>query len=369
MPAEGDPEKHIGLHTWYSMSQTSYLQWLPDGRGLIAIAAVQSSPSQVWYVSYPGGEARRITNDLNSYSGLSLTGDASALVAVQSETTSRVWVGSTGDPASVREITRGRQDGGNGVAWVGDGNIVFTAPDSSQNMQVWITAADGTGRRQITMEGSYNALPAVCGGGRYLVFVSDRAGTPHIWRSDIDGSNARQLTNGESEWYPSCAPDGTWITYGTRTPNSVGVSRIPIDGGAPVRIWDRYGQSQISPDGKSILVKEFEAVEPKVRIIPASGGDLIRTFDLNSDFGGSRQLEWAEAGAALLYARTSGGVSNIWRRPVDGGEPKQVTNFTSDEITWFAVSRDGKRLALARGTTTSDVVMIRDVTRSQVETQ
>ncbi len=59
--------------------------------------------------------------------------------------------------------------------------------------------------------------------------------------------------------------------------------------------------------------------------------------------------------------KTSGGVSNIWRRPLDGGEPKQVTSFTSDRITAFAVSRDGKRLALARGTTTSDVVLIKDL--------
>jgi hypothetical protein len=42
-----------------------------------------------------------------------------------------------------------------------------------------------------------------------------------------------------------------------------------------------------------------------------------------------------------------------------------VTSFTSDSITRFAVSRDGKRLALARGKTTSDVVLIRDLKRGQ----
>ena len=59
--------------------------------------------------------------------------------------------------------------------------------------------------------------------------------------------------------------------------------------------------------------------------------------------------------------KTSGGVSNVWRRPLDGGEPKQVTSFTSERITSFAVSPDRKRLALARGETTSDVVLIRDL--------
>jgi hypothetical protein len=66
-------------------------------------------------------------------------------------------------------------------------------------------------------------------------------------------------------------------------------------------------------------------------------------------------------GAALLHIKTVGGVSNVWMLPLDGGEPRQVTAFTSQRITRFAVSRDGKRLALARGTTSSDVVLIRDL--------
>jgi Tol biopolymer transport system component len=134
---------------------------------------------------------------------------------------------------------------------------------------------------------------------------------------------------------------------------------MPIDGGAPVRIWHRPGWSGISPDGKSVLVGD--AADAKVTIVPADGGEPIRSFDTVSELGGSGAVHWSADGAALLYVKTIGGVSNIWRRPLDGGEPKQVTAFTSQRITSFAVSRDGKRLALARGTTSSDVVLIRDL--------
>ena len=48
------------------------------------------------------------------------------------------------------------------------------------------------------------------------------------------------------------------------------------------------------------------------------------------------------------------------KRNVDGGPPKQLTNFTSDQIFGFDISRDGKQLALARGTQASDVVLISD---------
>jgi Tol biopolymer transport system component len=61
---------------------------------------------------------------------------------------------------------------------------------------------------------------------------------------------------------------------------------------------------------------------------------------------------------ALDYRSTRGGASNIWRQARAGGPPKQLTNFKSDLVFSFAWSRDGKQLALARGTTSSDVILI-----------
>ena len=55
-----------------------------------------------------------------------------------------------------------------------------------------------------------------------------------------------------------------------------------------------------------------------------------------------------------------GGVGNLWLQSIDGAGQKQITNFTSDLISNFAISRDGKRLAISRGNTTLDVVLIKD---------
>jgi hypothetical protein len=52
------------------------------------------------------------------------------------------------------------------------------------------------------------------------------------------------------------------------------------------------------------------------------------------------------------------GVSNIWAQPIDGTSPKQLTSFTSDEIFWFDLSRDGKASLFSRGRVSKDVVMI-----------
>jgi Tol biopolymer transport system component len=70
------------------------------------------------------------------------------------------------------------------------------------------------------------------------------------------------------------------------------------------------------------------------------------------------KFRWAHDGHALIYVRTRNGVSNLWSQPLDGGAPRQVTDFKSDLIYRFSYSRDGQQLALARGTMSRDVVLI-----------
>jgi hypothetical protein len=65
--------KPITSQRWWEVGQ---IAWQRDGSGLVLTAREQSSsPFQIWYLSYPGGEVHRITNDLNDYRGMSLTAD------------------------------------------------------------------------------------------------------------------------------------------------------------------------------------------------------------------------------------------------------------------------------------------------------
>jgi Tol biopolymer transport system component len=97
-------------------------------------------------------------------------------------------------------------------------------------------------------------------------------------------------------------------------------------------------------------------------VVPFQGGQPVKNFDVASAVpaGLYRQVYWSRDGRALTYVDTRQGVSNIWSQPVDGGAPRQLTDFQSGLIFSFAWSPDGKRLALACGTQTSDVVFMKD---------
>ncbi len=82
----------------------------------------------------PGGERRRITNDLNSYQGVSVSADASALVTVQRETVSNLWVLPRCRSFAGTASTHGRErlDGLTGLAWTPDSRVVFGSSASGR---------------------------------------------------------------------------------------------------------------------------------------------------------------------------------------------------------------------------------------------
>ena len=48
----------------------------------------------------------------------------------------------------------------------------------------------------------------------------------------------------------------------------------------------------------------------------------------------------------------------MWIQPIDGGKPKQVTNFDMPAIVRREYSPDGKQIAIVRGEGTANAVLI-----------
>jgi Tol biopolymer transport system component len=134
-----------------------------------------------------------------------------------------------------------------------------------------------------------------------------------------------------------------------------------VDGGTPVKLADASAFNvQVSPDGRLLAYAGLDAQNNRLRltIVTLEGGASLRSFEL--PVTASTFFRWSRDSRAVVYTDTPGEVSNLWRLPVDGGPPAQITDFNSDQISFFAYSRDGKQLALSRGTTRRDALMISD---------
>ncbi len=356
-------ERTLTAEKWQSVWG---LAWLPGGDGLMVSGrSPEMRQLQIWLLSYPGGEVRRVTNDLSSYVGLSLTADGQTLASVQGERLVNIWAAPGADADRARRVTTeaGRDEGLGGLAWTPDGRVVYAAR-AGDGSDIWVVGEDGRENLQLTANARANHSPCVTPDGRRVVFVSTRTGRAQLWRMDIDGGNPVQLTDAPGmALKPSCSPDGRWVFYHLTVGSLRTIWKVALDGGAPVRLTDvNSARPAVSPDGRLVACEYGEAKpdsQIKLAVIPSEGGPPVRLVEAPAAVK-SVVFRWSPDGRRIVYIDSRDRVSNLWEQPLDGGQPTQLTDFKTDQVFQFDWSRDGKRLALARGREGSDVVLISD---------
>jgi TolB protein len=362
IPVEGGEAKPIGSEKWANVGR---VLWLGDGTGLIVTAHPEFSSigTQVWFLPYPSGAARRITNDLNGYGDISLglTTDSKTIATIQQINVSGIWVTAPYEEESrAQEVLKTSLP--ERVAWTPDGKLVY-ASRTGESWDIWTSNRDGSQTKQLTADTFIDQQPSVSIDGRYVVFQSNRSGSRNLWRIDIDGTNLKQLTDGRFiDQSPVCSVDGRFVIFTSDRSGTQTIWRVGIDGGAPVQVTNHPSQyPMVSPDGKFIAyfyVDERVNNQPKIAIIPFEGGEVTKTIDLPASVQ-AIEFSWTPDGRSIAYADNASGFFNIWDQPIEGGAPKQLTNFRSEFVSSFAIARDGK-IAVYRWSATRDIVLIKD---------
>lgn len=361
---EDGTEKLLTNGKWAKVLQVA---WLADNSGFIMAATEAGEGELLWHVSYPEGNSRRITNDpsnyASNYNSISLTADSGTLAVSRFELRTNLWTAPAGVASQIKQITYGGNHRYRRLGWAPDRKIVFPS-DSSGDREIWIMEEDGTGQKQLTADGRFNQLPTVSPDGRYVVYTSGE-GNRHIWRMNIDGSDPVQLTHGEDEYGPSCSADAQWVLYMSVDSGRQTVWRAPINGGDPFQVAREVSTWPVaSPD--STLVACWWWSPPKsgarIAIIPIAGGKPVRFIDALPGAFSNHPMRWTSDGQSLIYCVTRNNISNIWSQPVDGSQPRQLTDYRSETIEGFDWSRDD-RLLVSRGFTAREIVLIKDLSR------
>jgi Tol biopolymer transport system component len=227
--------------------------------------------------------------------------------------------------------------------------------------KVWAMDADGKQRTVFSDREDVNDL-AVC--GNFVVLTSEINNRSEMLRFDLDGSNPLKLASGEFGDL-LCGRDGKFVYYIEDGPPQT-VWRVAVTGGTPVEIGkvlgeDAVSRMSLSPDGKALVYayEEFDTLKVMLAVVSVDGGPPLRTMDAPGGLYGSKLLLWSPSGKSVEYVLTQNGASNIWEQPLEGGQPRQLTSFTSGQIFDFSWSHDGQRLLLARGEVSSDVVLLK----------
>lgn len=146
--------------------------------------------------------------------------------------------------------------------------------------------------------------------------------------------------------------------------------KVAADGGEPVPLIDICSRYALSPDGKLIACTDEnqQSGRAKVFIVPVEGGRPTKVLELPEGTAPpagwtTEPVGWTTDGRALTVLKSTDGTDNIWILPLDGSRPQPLTHFNDpslNNVGSFALSRDGKVLAVTRFTQNTNLVLITD---------
>jgi len=345
---------------------------LTEGKGLL-VNAVDSNSNrrQLFHLNATSGEMTRITNDLNSYIGVSVDHEGRNIVAVQRTDESRIWVGNANDFRSMAPITR--EPLAHVVAdWTPDGRIVFDVLENDR-VSVWIADADGKNALQLTPTDSDNGSPRVSGDGRYIVFTSKRAGFNQIWRMNVDGGNQILLANvpGITQT-PQFAADGKTVVFRWYNEGSSPMGQVSVEGG-PVSGLDYLPNAftyywAMSPDGKYVAYTRGGESSDPMQVIVRPVDSMTPRAVLN--IRPTWFFKWTPDSQSIFYQESQQGdglEKKVFQIDPDLGVPRQMLTTEPDDIVDLSFSRDKTKVAAVRLRVLTDAVLLN--TRGNVSTE
>ena len=335
------------------------VDWMPDGRSVVISAADVSDPQvQLWQVDWPTSERHRITSGVNDYDGVSLSADGRTIATVEGDRHSNIWVVPLGGGAA-RQITSAVRGniGGGGLAWTPDGRLVYAAQVGVKN-QLWIMGADGSGARQVTNAKGSAARPNVSSDGTWVYYDAgeDRL---TINKMALAGGDPRPITPGPLDFRPLVSPDGKWVYYTTSVDGRSRGMKVASDGGTPIALTPPelgFSPVQVSPDGTRLIGPAWNGTSHRSEraFVPVDGGPLaFATDDV------PQSARWLPDGKSWLHGDLRQGAGGLFTKPIAGGTERKVLDLGDDQSWAVAIASDGRKLAVVRGRTTNDVVLIK----------
>jgi Tol biopolymer transport system component/tRNA A-37 threonylcarbamoyl transferase component Bud32 len=349
-------------------ASVNYLAPLTQRTLLYVARAEDWSGPWLWALDVESKVTRRVTLGLEQYTSVSASRDGRHVVATVAKPTASLWRVPLNDrraedvdaqpyPVSTERALAPRHRGATlfylslSTRGIGDGLWRF------HNGQAF----------EVT-KGADNALsepPVVSPDGGRVAIVVRQPGKRQLAIMSADGTNSRTLApsieihgvvgQGAADW----SPDGSWIVAAGSDGTSPGLFKIPVDGGAAVRIVEGWAYNPVcSPNGDEIIYASGfggaggQSVLRRVR----PDGTPVPMPEVGVRVGGAHRF--LPSGRGLVYLRSVES-KDFWLLDFATNTTRQLTHFGDRGfLNTFDVTPDGKYLVFDRTRQNSDIVRI-----------
>jgi TolB protein len=200
-----------------------------------------------------------------------------------------------------RTIVASEKGNNSAPAWSSDGKKLAVTLTKDGGSQLYVVNADGSSccgdkakEKPIRLSSSLgiDTEPAFSPDGKFIVFTSDRGGTPQIYRVSASGGDPQRMTfGGNYNVSPRFSPDGKKLIYIQRNNNNYRVALQEL-GSGQVEILTDSGLDEspsFAPNGRTILYATN--VKGKGLLATVSSDGRIKQR-LSTQLGDIREPAW-----------------------------------------------------------------------------
>ena len=216
-------------------------------------------------------------------------------------------------------------------------------------------------------EGALQSPVAVSADGSHAAFALRRDGKQQMHVMTADGTQLRALSsNVDVRGAASWSPDGKWIAVAATDNNGLGLFKLPVDGGAPVRIATGPSLDPVwSPRGDLIVYcgPQVFTLTPLLAVHPDGGAAKLPEIRVQREGVRARFLP---DGTGLVYMLGSTmAEQDFWLLDLNTMRSRRLTRLSSSAVMrTFDITPDSKRIVFDRLSEDSEILLI-DLATSQ----
>jgi len=355
VPSSGGTPERITEHH----ARVGYPVFL-DPRTLIHTVAGEEG-SHLYAADVERRTAHRVSFGLEEYISISGSADGRRLVATVANPTQSLWsVPITAGIADEAAVTRFALPTARAAAprFGRDFLLYLSSKGGAAGLWKW---KDGTATELWSPAGgALTAAPAVAPDGSHVCFSIRQGGRSRLQIVSADGTGLKAVAPSlDSRGAPTWSADGKWIAVTGEEGGANPLYKIPVGGGAPVRLVEGVAHNPVwSPDGRMIVYSEgLQGAKYQLKAITPEG-QPVPLPDLWVRTSGDRYRFLAD-GKSLVFVQGAFRQQEFWLLDFATGRTRALTNLRPGfQMKSFDVSPDGKRIVFDRFRENSDVVLI-----------